>query len=481
MPSFFIKMRHITNFWHPLHSSVPPHHQLSAPAMAPQHKKISGRKGKGSILTHHVCPVCSKDFVSSQGLACHLTSVPYCRQSWLSVSNGLQIDHIVLPANAPSLCPDFGDHSLDDADNDYHPIYATSIDGQDKLASNDDNLVQTNDVMEENSCSDSHVEPPSDVDEGDVVGNTSPYISHPVFPSVEPSSPGKNNNGFTFLPSKSFPENVEDLCFLELAKLIREIGAPLSAFSKILAWMGHWQMEGHTFKTAAFPSYTMYVESLSKRLELDCLKYEMETIIVPWGGPCTFPVFDFPSRFHSLLDDPRCWDNLLIDWEHPSCVPHHKIGLLDDVHSAKWYADTHHMQIQSDSNEVLCGIILFIDQMFTADNDHQGSECPLFTLSILPRHIRNQAWAWHPLGFIPKFESHHSCGQNMQALHLVLTHILSGLCGIQEIGHLTTVVLPPSLSQQITLTFKVPIAFIVGDVKGHDKLCGRYKVHHNIK
>jgi hypothetical protein len=198
----------------------------------------------------------------------------------------------------------------------------------------------------------------------------------------------------------------------------------------------------------------------------------METIIAPWGGPCTFPVFNFPSMFHSLLDDPRCCNNLLIDWEHPSCVPHHKIGLLDDVHSAKWYTDTHHMQIQSDSNEVLCGIILFIDQMFTADNDCQGSECPLFTLLILPRHIRNQAWAWHPLGFIPKFESHHLRGQNMQALHLVLAHILSGLCGIQEIGGHTTAILPP-LSSQITLTFKVPIAFIVGDVEGHDILCGR--------
>ena len=141
MPSFFIKTCHIANFWHPLHSSVPPHCRLSAPAMAPRHKKISGRKGKGSILTCHVCPVCSKDFVSSQGLACHLTSVPYCCQSWLSVSNGLQIDHIVLPTNAPSLCPDFGNHSLDDADDDYHPIYATSIDGQDKLASNDVNSV----------------------------------------------------------------------------------------------------------------------------------------------------------------------------------------------------------------------------------------------------------------------------------------------------------------------------------------------------
>ena len=104
-----------------------------------------------------------------------------------------------------------------------------------------------------------------------------------------------------------------------------------------------------------------------------------------------------------------------------------------------------------------------------------------FYTLILPRHICNQAWAWCPIGFIPKFESHHLRGQNMQALHLVLTCILSGLCGIQEIGGLTTIVLPLSLSQQITLTFKVPIAFIVGDVEGHDKLCGRYKVHHNIK
>ena len=62
----------------------------------------------------------------------------------------------------------------------------------------------------------------------------------------------------------------------------------------------------------------------------------------------------------------------------------------------------------------------------------------------------------------------------MEALHLVLTHI--SLCGIQEIGGLTTTVLTP-LSSQITLMFKVPIAFIVGDIEGHDKLCGRGSHH----
>ena len=47
-----------------------------------------------------------------------------------------------------------------------------------------------------------------------------------------------------------------------------------------------------------------HVESLSKRLEVDCLKYQMETILLPWGGPFTFPMIDFPSLFHGLVDDP---------------------------------------------------------------------------------------------------------------------------------------------------------------------------------
>ena len=149
-----------------------------------------------------MCPICSKDFISSQGLACHITSVLYCHQSWLSVSIGLPIDNIVLPTIVPSICQDPGHHSLDDADDDYHPIYATSIDGKDKLASDDDDLVPTIDEMaDNNSCCDSHAESPSDVIEGNIVGNTSPII----FPSVDSSSPGENNNGFTFSPSKHFP------------------------------------------------------------------------------------------------------------------------------------------------------------------------------------------------------------------------------------------------------------------------------------
>ena len=46
----------------------------------------------------------------------------------------------------PVLC--YGAYCNDD----YHPIYATSIDGKDKSASDNDDAVPTNDDMEDNSC-----------------------------------------------------------------------------------------------------------------------------------------------------------------------------------------------------------------------------------------------------------------------------------------------------------------------------------------
>ena len=117
----------------------------------------------------------------------------------------MPIDNIVLPTYMSSFCQEPGDHSLDDADNDYHPIYATSIDSKDESASDDDDVGPTNDDMEDNSCVDSHLESLSDVieviQELMLLATPPPSPSHPVFPSVEPSSPGKNINGFTFLPS----------------------------------------------------------------------------------------------------------------------------------------------------------------------------------------------------------------------------------------------------------------------------------------
>ena len=126
MPSFFIKMCHVTKFWHPL---CPLLCFASSPTICtsrhPGIRRFLAAKARAVFSLTLCAQFCSKDFVSSKGLACHIPSVPYCCQSWLSVSNGLPIDNIVLPTHAPSFCQDPGNHSLDNADDDYHPIYAT--------------------------------------------------------------------------------------------------------------------------------------------------------------------------------------------------------------------------------------------------------------------------------------------------------------------------------------------------------------------
>ena len=134
-----------------------------------------------------------------------------CHQSWLSVSNGLQIDHIVLPANVPFICPDPGDHSLDDADDDYHPIYATSIDGQDESASDNDDLVQTNDDMEENSCSNSHAEPPQMSTKVMLLATLPPTSPSQYILLLNLLHLARTTMASPFCPL-SFPKNVEDIC-----------------------------------------------------------------------------------------------------------------------------------------------------------------------------------------------------------------------------------------------------------------------------
>ena len=55
----------------------------------------------------------------------------------------MPIDNFVLPTNMSSMFQAPGDHSLDDADDNYHPIYAISTDSKDKSAFDDDDTWPT--------------------------------------------------------------------------------------------------------------------------------------------------------------------------------------------------------------------------------------------------------------------------------------------------------------------------------------------------
>ena len=100
----------------------------------------------------------------------------------------------------------------------------------------------------------------------------------------------------------------------------------------------------------------------------------------------------------------------------------------------------------------------------------------MFTLSIIPRFLRNQPFAWRPLGYFPKLPSAKKFGHNMDTLHRFLDVLLSGLVKAQRDGGLSSPVLAKD-GRQFRLRFKVPLCYVIGDVEGHDDLCVRYCSH----
>jgi Plavaka transposase len=183
--------------------------------------------------------------------------------------------------------------------------------------------------------------------------------------------------------------------------------------------------------------------------------------------------------FLSLVDDPQIKGHLLINWELPSAPPPFEHGSLDEIHSGMWYERTLAQLVTPNSNDVLCGIILAVDCTHVVDKDKLSLEPVLFSLLIIPRALRNHPFAGRPLGFIPKFSRSQSFGRfNTKTYHRVLGRMLSTLVLAQNKGGIKCTVLHGvDDGTEVELCFKVPLAFVIGDVEGHDVLCAWYHTH----
>jgi hypothetical protein len=286
-----------------------------------------------------------------------------------------------------------------------------------------------------------------------------------------------HSNGYEFYEETSFPAGVEDVVHVGLVDLCRRIKAPLYAYNEILHWAQDAKVQGYSFPMNA-PHYSTFMSNLKKRLNVEDYVHKTTTVKAAGGGTVSFPVFDFQSMFLSLIDDPRIKEHLLINWDAPSRPPPFESGSLDEIHSGMWHECTSAKLLNPNSNDVLCGIILAVDRTHVADKDKLSLEPVLFSLSIIPRALRNHPFAWRPLGFIPKFSHSQSFGFNTKTYHRVLGKMLSGLVLAQNKGGIQCSVLHQVDDRtEMELCFKVPLAFVIGDVEGHDVLCARYHTH----
>ena len=79
---------------------------------------------------------------------------------------------------------------------------------------------------------------------------------------------------------------------------------------------------------------------------------------------------------------------------------------------------------------------IFFDCTHVSNKDKLSVHPLMFSLSIIPHWLRNQPFAWRPLGYFPKLPSAKKFGQNIDTLHCCLDVMLSGLVQAQRAGGL---------------------------------------------
>ena len=283
----------------------------------------------------------------------------------------------------------------------------------------------------------------------------------------------------------------EDIVMVQLLNLLTTLGCPLNAFDRIMEWAQEAVQRNYKFPVNA-PKRETYMERLIKRFHMgDHLPEVVSVDLVTTDVPKVDVVrYDFRRQLMSLLMDPELMklDNLDVNPNDPfgnAFIPNRKI---DDVHSGSWYRDTYKKEITDKglTNTILIPIILYMDKTKIDRFQHFGLEPCSMTTTLLKRKIRNKPQAWRHLGFLYDFQRSEAEGKimyrknkayNMQNVHRQLHKILESFIETQKDERFQMDIRIGDTVRRMRVI--VPLAFVIGDCQGQDKLCGAFAAKTN--
>lgn len=261
---------------------------------------------------------------------------------------------------------------------------------------------------------------------------------------------------------------------LDLIDILEPTGAPKYLNDAILKWA-----ERHV--TTDLPPHSTIVTRMKSKYaqeDIDPVRVQKD---LPSGNLCTLTKFNIEAQLFSLLSDTELMSpaNLLFGEDPFSDID--ESDFLGDIDTSKWHRLTK-VKICVGGKDVLCPIIGFIDETFIDTKGNLTLEPVSFTLGIFNRACRMTPQAWRHLGFIPKMDKNVPIHKvNIDDLprwrvmdyHACLSDLLEGLRDIQQAGGLEWRI------GEKEVNFKFPVMYIIGDMKGHDKLCGRFGSHNS--
>jgi hypothetical protein len=207
-------------------------------------------------------------------------------------------------------------------------------------------------------------------------------------------------------------------------------------------------------------------------------------------------VFDFKDQLIDLLNDHTLFgnmSNLVVNQNHDDpeskWKPYNRVGNhIYEVLDGEWYQKYAKELITDYKTQFCCPIGLYIDASETVGYQRYSFQPLLMFPLILSCKARNIKTSSRVIALIPDLDAKSTAvkmaskqggskykGISIRNYHKCMERALQSLKDCQRAGGVTTFL---RLGNDIRrLQLKVPVAFILGDAKSQDHLCGRYGGH----
>ena len=284
---------------------------------------------------------------------------------------------------------------------------------------------------------------------------------------------------------------IEDADFrkgIELLHLLIQKKISLHRYNDFMKWKYGY---GHEF-----PSIEKIIKSITHRMYGPTLAQKMAPHIsmvqLPSQNSAPLVLFNVDAMIYDLLADLNLTNKQNLIFDQVGDNPFHiaDSDIYDDFGSSTYYTETMKALNINTTKEVLCPLVLYIDEIKLDSFGKLGLEPVVMSLMIYNRKIRNLSKAWRVIGYMPNFGSmfgtkSYSADKKANDYHFCLGKILNGIRDIQRNrnGYSWTFTLVDKdgevSSHDRNLFF--PLAYVIGDAKGNDLLCGRYGSHHGTR
>jgi len=270
---------------------------------------------------------------------------------------------------------------------------------------------------------------------------------------------------------------------VQLLKILNDAQAQHYLFEQILNWARGAFVAGYTFVPKQ-KSREKYLNTLITRLNMQHQHPVQIPLTLPGDNKQIQLVrFQFKAMLESLLTDPDLVGditNLDVNPANPFGMYQSPNNMLTCVNSGQWYRKAYRKLVKDPSTDFLCPIIMASDEAKLSQGGNAGAWPLNFTLSIFNQSLRNLPFAWRPLGYIYDLSIIESQAERAaqtktikyERLHAMFRTILAPLVEIQRAGGLRDVVLTLGKTTK-RVNILLPVAFIIGDIQGGDKMCCR--------